>query len=136
MDIDTPRSGLGARGARMWAELTSQTTSEADLALIEEACRTADRLDKLDRFLDGEHDAWLELARFQDDDNHVVVIVDKAVGEARQLALALKALLQEIRVRLAARPAAPQGVSGLGAITAQLPAGVASLDAHRAGRSP
>ena len=44
-------TGLGARGHRLWAALAESIPGPAHLVLVEEACRIADRLDRLDRAL-------------------------------------------------------------------------------------
>lgn len=72
--------------------------------LLEEACRIADRLDKLDALLVGDAAAWF---RFSVDESgtEVTVIVDKVLSEARQQAVALKQLISELRQGAAAEPA-------------------------------
>ena len=88
--------GLGARGRKLWRELTADEPGPAERLLIEEACRIADRLDKLDAQLRGDAEAWL---RFVVDDTgaEVTITIDRALAEARQQAVALKALLAELR---------------------------------------
>src|SRR5690242_3325012 len=53
--VDEPAEGFGPRGARLWREMTAERPdlSPAERVLLEEACRTADRLDRLDAFLLG-----------------------------------------------------------------------------------
>lgn len=116
---------LGTRGRRLWADLTAAAEpSPAARVLIEEACRLADRLDRLDRILTGRDAEWLRL-RVNDDGSEVTVTVDKVLSEARQQQVALKAVLGELRaMRTPAATAPPQGKGG----------GVADLSARLAAR--
>lgn len=87
----------GPRGQQLWGELTAgQTPDPARRVLIEEACRLADRLDKLDALLTGSSDAWL---RFQVDESgtEVTVLIDKPLAEARQQQMTLRAIVAELR---------------------------------------
>ncbi|SDP60901.1 hypothetical protein SAMN04487905_10633 [Actinopolyspora xinjiangensis] len=86
---------MGASGARLWREMTEDgSLPPMAMVLLLEACRIADRLDQLDRQLQGE--AWLE---FQQDEESgsVVVVMDKALAEARQQATAFKQIVAELR---------------------------------------
>lgn len=87
---------LGTRGRRLWQEMSGDTLESGKRVLLEEACRIADRLDRLDALLAGDADAWL---RFTVDESgtEVTVNVDKALSEARQQAVALKQLVAELR---------------------------------------
>ncbi|MEE3918209.1 hypothetical protein V2I01_04930 [Micromonospora sp. BRA006-A] len=44
--------------------------------LAEEACRTADRLDVLDRILRGDEDVWMRFRSLNDDGSVVSVVVN------------------------------------------------------------
>lgn len=100
------------------------------LLLLEEAARIADRLDRLDAQLDGGD--WLRL-QLSPQSGDVIVIVDKALSEARQQATALKQIIAELRqsgpAALSARGKAAtagdaaKGASGLGDLTARIAAG-------------
>jgi hypothetical protein len=96
------------RGARLWLELelAGRTADPAARVLAEEACRLADRLDRLDAILRGESREWV---RVDSAEGLPVLVVDKALGEARQQAVALKTILAELRQREAHAPAAPMG---------------------------
>ena len=89
----TPR--LRARGRRMWDQLVTDDDPVEVVALVEEICRTADRLDRLDAIVNGRDRAWLTLE--VDDVGEVTVVVDKVLGEARQQQMAFKGLLSELR---------------------------------------
>lgn len=104
---------LDARGRWLWAQLTAGDPPPPEQqVLIAEACRIADRLDRLDALLRADEDTW---ARLQVPDNaadtgEVRLVVNAALGEARQQALALKGLAAELRAAKAtARPAGKEG---------------------------
>jgi len=124
--------GLGARGRKLWRELTADEPGPAERLLIEEACRIADRLDKLDAQLRGDAEAWL---RFVVDDTgaEVTITIDRALAEARQQAVALKALLAELRQaapKAAARPGRGGTVQPAAAAEAAEVRGVTDLTAR------
>jgi hypothetical protein len=75
--------------------------------LLEEACRLADRLDQLDDFLRGHGDGWLRFHARNEDGSIVQVVVDKALSESRQQALAFKALVAEMRTSARGRQEEP-----------------------------
>ena len=140
-DAELAALRLAARGRRLWRALTAGPRPEPEtMILIEEACRIADRLDRLDAFLSGESDRW---ATFQVDDDsaRVTVVIDRALAEARQQQVALKQLLAELR-QSRSGPAAKPGTSRRPAAGARPSAGgevvpgVADLTARIARRSP
>lgn len=98
---------LGVRGARLWSQLADQL-GPADLVLLEEGCRIADRLDRLDDYLRGREDAWLRFWSRHDDGTVVRVVVDRALAEARQQADTLRGIVAELTKRAAAVPAEPE----------------------------
>jgi hypothetical protein len=72
------------------------TTRAERLAALEvEADRLKERLDVLDRQLQGDPDAWLQLT-VRMPDTVAEVYVDKLLGEARQQALAYATLVRTI----------------------------------------
>ncbi|MEW2474621.1 hypothetical protein AB0875_12600 [Micromonospora gifhornensis] len=116
---DTPRGPrLRARGQRMWDQLVGDDDPVEVVALVEEICRTADRLDRLDAIVNGRDRAWLTLE--VDDVGEVTVVVDKVLGEARQQQMTFKGLLAELRAIRGASAKSPAGrrapkeVSGVG----------------------
>lgn len=115
----TPKapSGLDARGRRLWREMHALVDfNPAETVLLEEACRMADRLDRLDRVLTSSS----ELVRLRVDGNggEAVFVVDGAMAEARQQANVLKQLIASLRLPdeiTAKRPQKRHGSRGVGA---------------------
>lgn len=65
--------------------------------LLEEACRIADRLDRLDALLIGDRDSWVRVV--SDGNGEYELVIDSALTEARQQALALRQLLSSIPMK-------------------------------------
>jgi hypothetical protein len=93
-----PRArSFGPRGRRLWADLTAVSTLDPASAVIaEEACRIADRLDKLDRLITGRDEEWLRFREDHSDEPTVTVVVDNLLAEARQQATALRGLVAQL----------------------------------------
>ena len=81
-------------------------------ALIVEACRAKDRLDRLNLLTSGDVDAW---TRVYMDGETLVLKLDTAVSEQRQLATVFRQLLAEIQRRQGDRGAPDEndGLAGL-----------------------
>lgn len=79
----------------MWDQLVGDGDPVEVVVLVEEICRCADRLDRLDAIVNGRDRAWLTLE--VDDVGEVTVVVDKVLTEARQQQTTFKALLAELR---------------------------------------
>lgn len=124
--------GLEAPGRELWSAVTGTGTLGAmQKVLLLEACRIVDRLDRLDGELRGRGE-WMRLEPTEDDDRTYVVIVDRALSEARQQATALKTIVNEIRQ--AGRPGKPAGgAAGAGAKGKGL-AGLTDIAPYIAGR--
>lgn len=108
---DEAPAGLAVRGRQLWTDLIAEgPPGPAHRILIEEVCRIADRLDRLDRLLgDSEDQAWMRL-QVSEDGAEVTVVVDRVLSEARQQAVALKQLVAELRQATAGgKPAAKGG---------------------------
>lgn len=85
---------LGPRGTALWSQITSGgAIGPLQAVLLLEACRIADRLDRLDRQLRGED--WLRFWR-GDDSAPVTVYVDKVLAESREQATALRGICVEL----------------------------------------
>jgi hypothetical protein len=107
-------------GAELWAALTK----DGDLPtlmkpLAVEACRIVDRLDRLDRQLDG-HD-WLRF-HANEDQTEVIVYVDKVLSEAREQAMALRGIVAELEKGLPKPKQEPKGGGKLASVVALLEA--------------
>jgi len=89
--------GLAARGQRLWEAYRLLVDGERGLVLLEEACRVADRLDRLDALLRGEQAEWFRLARDNADD--LEVRVDSGLTEARQQQLVLRQLIVSLPLK-------------------------------------
>ena len=97
--------GLGTRGAALFSQVAEGVKIELSplhAALLVEACRIADRLDRLDAQLAG--GVFLDVET--SDRGVVEVVVDKGLAEARQQALAMKQIVSEIRQAAPAEGAA------------------------------
>lgn len=103
LEIDDDRP-YGPRGQRLWSAHCDDMLGQRGLVLLDEACRIADRLDKLDRIIDG-REAWMEIAQEVATGETVTVIVraTPALVEARQQASALRQLIVQLPMREAGR---------------------------------
>jgi len=88
---------LDTTGRQLWAELAGEEAEGARRVLILEACRIADRLNRLDDLLAGDASAWMAFVAQRDNDEVVEIVIDKPLAEARQQAIALKQLVAELR---------------------------------------
>lgn len=96
-------SGLATRGRRLWVALHDKVDGERGLVLLEEACRIADRLDKLDALLKGDADVWCRLVVDINGDGSVYELrVSSALIEARQQANTLRQLVASLPLKEAA----------------------------------
>lgn len=68
---------------------------EARVVLLEEACRAADRLDRLDAILRVRGEVYERLAL---DGTTVILVVDQVLAEARQQASALRLLVASLPI--------------------------------------
>lgn len=103
--------GLGVRGRWLWRQMhDGEKPRPEHEVLIAEACRLADRLDRLDGLLRGADETWARLQLPEREDGEVRLVVNAALAEARQQALALKAIAAELRAaRAGAKPAGKEG---------------------------
>ena len=120
----------------MWGEVTgSHDLAAPELEILTEACRCADRLEKLDEFLTGADVSWLELEQMRRDDREVRVTVDAVLSEARQQQNILKQLIASLRLPDEVTGKKPQRRGARGAYAPKAPAGVSSLDRARAAKA-
>ena len=95
---------LGTRGRRLWRDLDADNLPPAQRTVAEEACRLADRLDKLDDILRGDETVWMRFHSLNEDGSIVKVVLNTALAEARQQQVALKQLVAELRQSKAETP--------------------------------
>lgn len=128
-------SGLAAKGRKLWREMCALTPlNPAELVMLEEACRIADRLDRLDALLTGHMETWLQL-RVNDEGDQITVVVSQPLSEARQQATVMKQLIAALRVPDEASGKRPQQRGGArGAYKPTGKSAVSSLDRARAAR--
>lgn len=145
MSVDTTPAGLGARGSRLWAAITDlHDLDPAQSVVLEEACRSADRLDELDSIIAGRGVLNLMRFRLKDDfesddgrEVRVEVTFNSVLAEARQQQTVFKQLLAALRLPDAASGRKPQqrgGARGAYRPTGSTGAKVSSLDRARAKR--
>lgn len=95
-------SGLGERGQRVWDGLRkARAFNAAEVVILEELCRTADRLDRFEAVLSGDAETWMRLTHGTRTEDYELII-DEAAAEARQLAQTFE--------RLAASLNLPEGI--------------------------
>lgn len=99
--VTSPVTSDVTRGQRLWRDERGDSLTGGRRALLEEACRIADRLDRLDAILRGDAAAWMTV---RVGDESMTVVVDKVLAEARQQAAVLKQILAEIRQGAANKP--------------------------------
>ena len=138
MAVSVAPKGLAPRGRRLWkAILETNDLDPAQTVMLEEACRTADRLEKLDELLRGEVDSWASLVADIHGDDTYELKIDGALSESRQQQNILKQLLAALRLPDEASGKRPQqrgGARGAYKPTAATGAKVSSLDRARAAR--
>lgn len=90
--------GLGGRGTALWEALTRAAVPDAGArVLIVEACRAADRLERLDELLRGDVQSWARVELPTGDGDELVLRVNPLLGEARQQQTVLRGLLHQLR---------------------------------------
>lgn len=121
----TPRpsrrqSGFGPRGQELYDALKDVEMGPLHKALLVEACRLADRMDRFERTLSG--GKWFFERR--DEDDRVEIVIDNALSEARQYASAFKQIVAELEPKPTAgagrKPDAPKIPTGVASLTKKL----------------
>lgn len=95
-----PPDWLKAKGQHLWESVTSQyELTPAALVLLGEACRTADRLERMAAALSSRSTLWFELGDVElPEDDGIPIVVNGMIGEARQLQTALRQTLGQLGV--------------------------------------
>ncbi|MCT1710719.1 hypothetical protein M3B38_01785 [Dietzia cinnamea] len=86
-------------GERLAEALTEDGDSAELLAMIEEAGRIKDRLDRLHALDSGDRELWMTLTELRDGGGEYKVTIDQPLQEARQLATVFRQMLAEIARR-------------------------------------
>lgn len=87
---------FGPGGQSIIDDLGGGGNDAATDSLVVEAARAKDRLDRLNRITSGDEDTWTRVFQSEGD---VVLKLDTAVSEQRQLATVYRQLLAEIQRR-------------------------------------
>lgn len=106
-----PRFTLGPRGQELYDQLSPALKGMAmHRELLLEACRLADRLDRMESLLRGDQALWLHFAAGEDWNGvpEIKVNISSIAVEARQAALALRTITTELRTATAKQDGAGQ----------------------------
>ncbi|MFE3059113.1 hypothetical protein [Nocardia sp. NPDC059239] len=88
---------LAPGGAELFESLSDPADSAELSALVLEAARIKDRLDRLDRLIRGEEELWARLVTARGGDDAVLEVkIDSALTEARQQATVFRQMLTDI----------------------------------------
>lgn len=98
--VPTPPDWLRARGLELWIEVNQAHKLNASaLALLGEACRTTDRLERLAAALASRSTLWFELGDVdQATELGIPIVVNGMINEGRQLQATLRQTLSTLGV--------------------------------------
>ena len=133
MTTDAPE-GLAHGGRALWAAIMDDHDDLDAMQLVQltEACRTKDRLDRLDAILSGDVHTWAKIASNQDGEP-VSLRIDSALQRANETANLLKQLLAALRLPDATGTRPQRRGTARGAVAPQVPGGnVSSIERARA----
>jgi hypothetical protein len=119
--VSPARADFDARGQALWDDYVELLPGRLHRELLVEACRMADRLDRMDRLMAGDakalaalrmSDVWEQLneqAGIDGLDVEITLNISSVAAEARMTASALKVIVSELRTaaKEAARNAPP-----------------------------
>lgn len=129
-------AGLAAGGRNLWKSVTDAHELDAvQQVTLLEACRSKDRLDKLDEVLRGDVEVW---ARIVDDrEGSTELKIDQALSQANSTANLLKQLLAALRLpdESGKKPQQRGGARGAYSATGKTGGKVSSLDRARAAKN-
>jgi DNA-binding transcriptional LysR family regulator len=91
---------LGARGRSLWDDVTKLLELDAaGRVLLEEACRIADRLDRLEALIAGDGREWARVEfTVRGARKEVRLVFDDALAEARQQANTLRQIVTSLKL--------------------------------------
>lgn len=93
---------LEARGSNLWDKVTdSMEFDAAGYALLEDVCRTADIIARLEKKLHAPHHEWVELvedAGYSGEGTKLLVVVDHVLTEIRQQRIAMRTMLAHLKI--------------------------------------
>lgn len=111
----------GPGGAQLWRDL-EKATPKTHRALLREACRIVDRLDRMDGILQRKND-WLRVNTMDFGENvKVKITMDGVLAEARQQAVTVLALIKELQGVAKEEPKTTPKTGGLGDLSARIAA--------------
>lgn len=92
----TSPSKLGPGGRALWKSVVeNHELDEPQLVQLLEACRSKDRLDRLDEILRGDTETWV---RIVGDTETSEIVVDKALSSANATSNLMKQLIATLRL--------------------------------------
>lgn len=96
----TPSEPFGDRGAKLLKELTAaKQYNPAEMVMVEEICRMADRLEQLNGIIAGKGVINLmHLRHMGDDESEITMTVDGVLAECRQLQLAFQRVAAALKL--------------------------------------
>ena len=97
---------MSTRAERLRADLAVDTLVGVLRALAEEMCLTLERMEQLDKTLQGDADAWLGILE-RLPDGYAEVVINAPLAEVRQQGAAFKALAAEFAKQTSGEQAAP-----------------------------
>ncbi|GAA2022445.1 hypothetical protein WDZ16_13000 [Pseudokineococcus marinus] len=104
--FSTAVARLAPQGRALYDELTATgTVTTARRLLVMEAARMVDRLEHLDRVLDGDGETWAQISLPAREGEPLVLQVGNAMVEARQTATGLRHLLGQLTTAAAGQDA-------------------------------
>jgi hypothetical protein len=139
--VSTIPTGLSAGGRALWTDITEAhpDLDASQKVTLLEACRSKDRLDKLDELLRGDVDTWATLVVDVNSDGQIFELrMTQALAQANATANLLKQLLAALRlpdVVSGKRPQQRGGARGAYSPTAKSGTKVSSIERARARKS-
>lgn len=137
MVVSRTPTGLSTGGRTLWKSITDAHDLNAiQQVTLLEACRSKDRLDKLDEILRGDVEVWATLVHDTRTEDYELKI-DAALSQANSTANLLKQLLAALRLpdEAGKKPQQRGGARGAYAATPKTGGKVSSLDRARAAKT-